>query len=298
MTLPNFLIVGAAGSGTTSLYQYLNQHPEIYLADIKEPCYFSDGPPWLVQTDAEYEALFHGQTTEKAIGEASASYLRDPEAPKRIHRLLKDVKVIIILRNPAERAHSCWGKMFLRYGCEKLDFQHALREEKVRINSAEFRENWPMNWRSYHYFHNGLYSEQVKRYFDIIGREKVMVFMFEEFAEGPAEICRQAFSFLGVDPDVRIVFEKHNVAAVARNRTLSSFLAAPPSCMLRMYRFLPVPLKNAIYRIFRLAYQLNLKPEPRPPMTKRLRSDLMEQYRDDVERLEVLLGRSLSDWYG
>ena len=138
MTLPNFLIVGAAKSGTTSLFEYLAQHPEVYVAVCKELHYFSDAPyPKLANSDKEYENLFVGIINEKAIGESSVSYLSDTEAPYRINKLLKDVKIIILLRNPVDRAYAQWGHMY-RLGYEKLTFSQGLSQEASRIKSESF----------------------------------------------------------------------------------------------------------------------------------------------------------------
>ena len=119
MVLPNFLIIGAAKSGTTSLYSYLNQHPQVYFSPFKEPRFFAlegkevnyQGPSQVVNQKAintidEYEKLFAGVTDEVAIGEASTLYLYSPEAPAKIKQYIPQVKLIAILRNPIDRAYS------------------------------------------------------------------------------------------------------------------------------------------------------------------------------------------------
>lgn len=296
MTLPNFLIVGAAKSGTSSLYAYLAQHPEVYLCPVKEPCYFSDGNPRLIRSDSEYEALFHGRTTEKAVGEASASYLHDPEAPKKIKALLGEVKIIIILRNPTDRAYSQWGQIFYQLGYENLSFEDALREEDNRISLGKFGEDAPFYYRFYHYFHVGLYYDQVKRYFDTFNRDCVKVHIFEEFIENPGKTCKEIFSFLGVDPGFVPIFEKHNVAASFRVGFLHKLLLSPPPTLSKIYQGLPMRLKLFIYDMARALFRLNLQDRPQPPMEKSIRDRLMVRYREHIEQLEGLLGRDLSVW--
>src|SRR5437868_623089 len=109
MTLPNFLIIGAAKAGTTSLHHYLRQHPDVYMGP-REPRYFAregaDAESPVIRTRDVYEQLFDGVTTEHAIGEGSPQYLNHPIAPDEIAAELPDVKLIVSLRNPADRAYS------------------------------------------------------------------------------------------------------------------------------------------------------------------------------------------------
>ena len=296
MTLPNFLIVGAAKSGTSSLYEYLAQHPDIYLCPVKEPCYFSDGNPRLVQTDLEYEALFDGRTTEKAVGEASASYLYDPKTPEKIETLLDGVKIIIILRNPVNRAYSQWGQIFYQLGYEKLSFENALEAEDERISQGKFGETSPFYYGFYHYFHAGLYYEHVKRYFDTFEREQVQVHIFEEFIKSPIKTCREIFTFIGVDPDFTPIIDKHNPAAAFRVGILHRFLLSPPSFLDKLYQALPMRSKLLVYNVARSIFRMNLQDMSRPPMKKHIRDRLMESYRENIDQLEDLLGRDLSIW--
>ena len=297
MTLPNFLIVGAAKSGTSSLYEYLSQHPDVYLCPVKEPCYFSDGNPRLARTDLDYEALFNGRTSEKAVGEASASYLHDSEAPEKIKALLDRVKIIIILRNPVDRAYSQWGQIFYQLGYEKLSFEEALEAEDDRIALGKFGESSPFYYGFYRYFHAGLYYEQVKRYFDTFDRERVQVHIFEEFIQDPIKSCQEIFAFIGVDPNFRPVIEKHNPAAAFRVGTLHRFLLSPPTFLLRWYQALPMRLKLFIYSTARSVFRMNLQEVSRPPMKNPIRERLMERYRKNIKQLEDLLDRDLSIWY-
>jgi len=296
MTLPNFLVVGAAKSGTTSLYAYLAQHPDVYLCPVKEPCFFSDGNPRLVRTNWEYEALFDTRTSEKAVGEASASYLYDPEAPKKINALINGVKIIIILRNPINRAYSQWGQIFYQLGYEKLSFEEALLVEDTRISLGKFNEDSPFYYGFYHYFHMGLYYEQVKRYFDTFNRERVQIHIFEEFIKDPEKTCKEIFSFIGVDPGFIPLIEKHNMAASFRFGFLHKLLLSPPPILSKVYQALPMRSKLFIYDVARSLFRMNLQDMSRPPMEKSIRDRLMVRYRENIHQLEGLLGRDLSLW--
>ena len=154
MILPNFLIIGSAKAGTTSLHYYLNQHPEIYMTAVKEPRFFAlegknlnfSGPDkdiinsTSVTTYEEYIALFEEVSSEKAIGETSPLYLYSEKAIQRIHHYLPDVKLIVILRNPIDRAFSCYTHL-LREGYESLSFADSLKAEEGRIH-----DNWAHLW--------------------------------------------------------------------------------------------------------------------------------------------------------
>ena len=297
MTLPNFLIVGAAKSGTTSLFSYLAQHPEIYVPPVKEPSYFSDGEPNVVHTDAEYEALFERRKKEKAVGEASTPYLYDLNAPKRIADLLQNPTIFILLRNPALRAYSLWGHNFYQFGCEKLPFEEALRQEKFRIASQDFYKSWGFFYGNYHYFRSGLYYEQVKRYIDIFGKDRVHIYIFEEFVKDPGKICKEIFLSLGIDHNFLPVFEKHNVSPGYKIGFIQRFLMNPPTFLENTYQALPMILKLITYRAGKAIYLINQKHVPRPLLDARLKVELMNNYRSDIHKLEKLLGRDLSIWY-
>ncbi len=189
MTLPNFLIIGAAKSGTTSLYVYLMQHPEIYMSPVKETHFFSfdseskmtKGPGDPIHkaiTDFnEYQALFDGVTDEKAIGEASTSYLYRPEAPGRIHKILPDAKLIAILRNPADRAFSAYMHVVRDERETAKDFAEALSYEENRKAAG-----WEPIW---HFTSVGHYYEHLKRYYDLFHPDQIKVYLHEDLNDHP-----------------------------------------------------------------------------------------------------------------
>src|SRR5918994_968558 len=207
MTMPNFFIVGAQKAGTTSLYHYLNQHPQIYMSPVKEPFFFdheinSKGDvvvrgfagrrqaPRYANLE-EYQALFRGVGGETAIGEASPLYIYAPGTPERIKEYVPEARSVALLRNPADRAYSAYLHA-LRIGVEPLaDFAQALREEEERI-----RNGWHY---VFHYRNRGLYYEQIKRYYEVFGRESVGVWLYDDLKEDPARMVRSVFRFLGVE---------------------------------------------------------------------------------------------------
>src|SRR5436305_2161348 len=185
MTLPNFLVIGAAKGGTTSLYHYLGQHPEIYMSPMKEPNYFTDDVQTFgktaVRSGIEYERLFDRVKGERAIGEASPRYLNAIGGVRRIHDDLPGVRLIATLRQPAERGYSGYLMRFT--------------DSRERSSAEEVLQ--PGNY----HFESGLYYPKLQRYFDTFPREQIKVILFDDLIARPQDTVRSLFTFLGVDPD-------------------------------------------------------------------------------------------------
>ncbi len=300
MTLPNFLIIGAAKSGTTSLYRYLGQHPEVY-ANVKEPSYFAlagkqieyagpgdqQGFVRRVTTDrAAYEALFAGVTNEKAYGEASVLYLYDREAPTRIKGTIPDVKLIAILRNPVERAYSGYLHM-RRDGREPLaNFSDALTAEASRIAAS-----WEHQW---HYTQLGFYHTQLVRYFALFHPTQIAVYTYDELKAFPTDLMKKVFRFLEVDdafiPDFSI---KHNVSGTPKSKALNRFLIRPN----RLKDIVRPLLPRTVRRFLGLkAKQLNLAAENKPEISPETYTYLSNLYRDEIRALQHLIDKDLSHW--
>lgn len=296
MTLPNFLVIGAARSGTTSLYDHLRQHPRIFMSPVKEPRFFAyegETPDFRGPGDAArmpkfttleaYEALFAGVSDETAIGEASVIYLYSPKAADRIRRRIPDAKLIAILRNPVDRAYShFWAQVTVR-GQEPLtDFAEALRAEPARV-----RDHWHPRW---HYKQRGFYHAQLKRYFDTFDRGQIHVVLNEEFDSAPLRVMQDLYRFVGVDPTFEpdVSDRRHVVPTLPASGTPD---ASSP---------MPGPIRSvfASLRRPRRRQQADAPSatRPRPPLAPELRRVLIDEYRDDILRLQDLLRRDLSAW--
>ena len=294
MTMPNFFIIGAQKAGTTSLYSYLKQHPQIYMSPRKEPHFFKGihseyqtrGRSLAPVTDiGEYQALFEGVTDEKAIGEASASYLYSPKTPALIERSIPDAKLIAVLRNPADRAYSNF-LYCVQMGREPLaTFVEALQAEEKRI-----RTNWGPLW---HYRQKGFYYAQVTRYFNTFGPDRVKVYLYDDLRGNPLGMLSDIFRFLDVDetfvPDMSI---EHNTSGLPRSKPL--FLLAkrltahnPTLKSALLDRFLPAAPRRYVKN------QVFVKP---PPLPAELRRQLIDSYREDILELQELIRRDLSPW--
>lgn len=174
MGMPNFFIIGAGSSGTTSLYHYLKQHPQVYMSPIKETNFFAyeergvhvgkgggsmDEGRFPIRSIEAYGALFEDVSNEKAVGEASPRYLYSSEACRRIHSYNAEAKLVAILRNPVERAYSSYCK-HVRDGNERRTFLQAINDEESG------RKNQHLGFGQRHYVDFGLYHKYLKRYAD------------------------------------------------------------------------------------------------------------------------------------
>jgi hypothetical protein len=290
--MPNFLIVGAAKAGTTSLYEYLRQHPDIFMPQWKELSFFIGdpcGPLHRVKKARYYFKVFAEAQGHKAVGEASTSYLSDEAAAGIIRNKLGEIKIIIILRDPVAMSYSLYNHQLRKEGETCATFESALEAEENRRQSLSFRQRcygWHAN---YYYYHRGLYFEQVKRYLDTFGKDRVKIILFEELAKATVEAVQDVYRFLSVDhtfvPEIRV----HNPAGGIVN--IPRFWE-DTGLFLKTYQFLFS--KNVFKKIPHLARNIGRKaPRPINPATAH---DLRQKYHTDICRLEQLIGKDLAAW--
>lgn len=284
-TFPNFFIVGAAKAGTTSLYRYLDQHPDVYMPSVKEPHWFSRVEPnpqrgvRPVTTDAEYLALFKGRENERAVGEASPSYLWDVNAPERIKNCVPEARIIVSLRAPIDRAFSHY-LMDMREGWQTKPFYEALREDYLRSTKG-----WGV---SHLYVELGLYAAQLTRYLECFGHDRVLVIFFEEFVSDVHSTLTSIATFLRIEPSAIPVIGhgvRHNSFAVPRGRLTRRIFHKHELRALSNY--LPKNLKT------HLRDKIFLRQAEKPEIGRDAYEFLQSIYRPEVSRLEKLLGRAL-----
>lgn len=304
MTMPNFLIIGAQKAGTTSLYHYLDQHPQIYMSPIKEPNFFStegDKPdprrPSVNDIEA-YRELFRGVSNEKAIGEASPWYLYSLRAPGRIKYHVPDARLIAILRDPVERAYSQFLH-FVRDGREPItDFVQALDSEEMRVRKNLEAGYVTDRGASGAYIGRGFYYAQLRRYFELFDEDQIKVFLSEDLRNDPTGTLQDAFRFLGVDDDfVPAARKNYNVSGIPKNRLLHTFLTKPHALkrfLRRLKVYLPSELRVRIADNLAYVRNRNFVEVPQLPLDARGR--LVEVYREDILQLQELIQRDLSGW--
>ena len=294
--LPDFLVIGAAKSGTTSLYRYLKSHPEIYLSPIKEPKYFAHpeapavfvGPHRnlpLVWKIEDYRRLFEARTTELVAGELSPQYLYHECSPGAIRKLIPKAKLIAILRDPADRAYShfCHNR---RDGIEPLaDFAAALAAEDERI-----AQGW---WPTFHYRNRGYYARQLKRYLELFPREQLLTLVYDDMVADCPRVLKRICAFLGVDE--RHSFDTtqwYNVSwGIPRRRLIRRVLQSAKPAMSLIDAILPARIKESLYH--RVSTVLM---SPKPGFEPRVRRQLLSEFRPDILELQEIINRDLSAW--
>jgi len=280
---PNLFIVGTPKAGTSSLYAYLSKIPGIYMSPVKEPNYFSSKTipeqsrikP--IRDRTKYLSLFKKVKNEKIFGEASTSYLSDPDAAKLIHDVSPDARIIISLRDPVERTLSYYF-MLLRNGLMKGSFHEEVQKSLKVVGVYNTRS---LNLEA------GLYSGDVQRYLNIFGPTHVKILIFEEFVKEPKKIMKEVLSFLGIDIELNdFKDEIYNKYGVPRG-TISQFLLKSFKVKRIAEKIIPTSSRRVIKEKFLL------KNEQKPKMSEIDRDVLTKFYREDVKKLEKILGRKL-----
>lgn len=309
---PNFFIVGAAKSGTTTLFHYLNQHPEIYMAPIKEPNFFStdinlenlrqsvknrikaenidqffkNGMTRTIHRAYirdlhQYLQMFAPAGPGQIKGEASPSYLYSEVAAKAIFEFNQKAKIIIILREPSSRAYSHY-KMDLKLGFTQDSFREALEKDKIAD---------PKGWGSSSlYLELGQYYLQVKRYLDVFPKENVLVLLQKDLYNNKEETIKTLFQFLHVKDDFIPNEPEFKNESVVPSNKLTSLLLKSDFIRIKARNLLEhTKLKKNILKILYKKSEINKKDEE-------VLQEIKIQLKDDVFQLSKLINRDLSEW--
>jgi hypothetical protein len=313
MRLPDFFIVGAAKAGTTSLYHYLDQHPDIYMSPLKEPAYFSlevrpgnfvasrqahvrrvveetraylRGPMLEKRANGivcewdDYLRLFAAASTQHTAGEASVAYLWSKTAPAEIAARIPQARILMVLREPQERAFSQYLHG-VSDGILAQSFRQYIR--------ASLRETGEAMGLHHPFLEMGFYADQIQRYLNYFPREQIRIWLYEDIRDRPRDFLREVFAFLGVDSDFTPdISTRHNEAYIARMVKSNQLLRRAGLWQL-MTRLMPAPVKARLHRaVYHPPGSVTMRPEDR--------ALLLDFYRNDILRLEGMLQRDLSLW--
>ena len=283
----DFFIVGAPKAGTTSLYYYLNEHPEIEMSTQKETDFFSDSAIQKqglyygknrIDTLEKYHNLFP-TTQEKKYGEASVSYLFYEDVPEKIKAYNSKGKIIIMLRNLVDRAFSHY-LMDYRLGLISSTLEEVIESRSYNKKSKLFYQQ---------YIELGLYFKQVKRYLEIFGSENVHIILYQDFKNDIEVVMKKVYHFLEVDSKFKPKVEKkHNTFSIPKNnfiRIVYSFVG------LRKFLKFFIP-ENLVKRMKNTFF----KKEKKPELSLKLRKKMNELFLHDINLLEDLLSKDLSIW--
>jgi hypothetical protein len=301
VTLPDFLVIGAPKAGTTALHTALALHPQLYLSPVKEPKFFlTDGPPPRrgggpgdVQTyrehiwrQADYEALFSAAPRGALRGESTPFYLHDLAAQRRIRRMIPQARLIVIVRDPVERAHSNWTHLWSA-GLEPIDdIAAACAAEEQRVAAG-----WSAFWQ---YVGLGRYGQQLRHLYSVFPREQVLVLRYRYIVDRPASALDEICAFLGVQEGLVTELPRENVTAHPQRTITHRAVSRARRGAAAIGRHMPGALGTAL--TVPLERVLQQKATHRQPLTWQQRQQLIPYFEADIRLLEAVADADFGDW--
>lgn len=298
MRKPDFFIVGASRSGTTSLKNYLQEHQDIFIPRFAgEPHFFGTDlySSYHIRDEQSYFSLFNEAKDEKRVGDKSVSYLYSKRAAVEIKEFQPSAKIIIMLRSPVDVMYLLHSRSFY-WGRENLaDFSAALDAENDRRRGlrlpkgVDLREAWQFLYRD-----KVRFAEQVQRYLDTFGQENVHINIFDDFVRDTATVYKDTLLFLDVAHDFQLEFRAFNTSRRVRSVAMHKFIKRSPQAVRSFVKTVtPFRLRQ---RVVNVLLSLNTKHEPRPLLPQKLRGQLEAEFLPEVEQLSEMLGRDLTHW--
>jgi hypothetical protein len=293
VALPDFLLVGAPKAGTTALHVALARHPQLYLSPVKEPKFFltdgrppsGSGGPGDAQTFREYvwrrsdyEALFDAAPRGTLTGESTTLYLRDRAAHRRIAATIPRARLVAVVRDPVDRAHSNWTHLRSAGLEPEPDFLRACALEESRVERG-----WGPFWR---YVDLGRYGAQFAHLFSVFPREQVHVVLYRDLRRDPVGTLDRLCAFLGVDTGVVTSVPAENVTASAAGSRVDRVVGR----VLPAFDRLPRSVRGPVVRY------LQREQRPRAPLTPEERSALLPSFLADIALLEAVTGLRVDHW--
>jgi hypothetical protein len=279
---PHFIIIGAGKCGTTSLHDYLNQHPEIYLCPKKETFFFinaqarTNHQKWgSVTTLEEYLSLFADAPQGAILGEISTNYYAYPESAALIHQAIPNTKIIAILRNPSHRAFSSY-QMFVKEGHEQRSFSEIVTARTQHIT-------------------RGFYYQELLPFYQQFPKTQIKILLFDDLVKNPQAFLQELFGFIGVRADFTPDMSKRGrEGGLPKRRWLHRLLTQdnPLRRAIAQGMKLLVPLEKRQQLREKLVKQ-NIAPET---LDRETHDRLIALYRDDIQQLQTLIDRDLSHW--
>jgi hypothetical protein len=292
--MPNLFIIGAAKAGTTALYDYLSQHPQVFLSRIKEPMFFSRDECYARGLDWYEDVCFEGAEDYPVRAEATPHYLYWSEkvAP-RIKEVYGEipVKFIVSFRDPVSRAYSWYWNM-VREGREDLGFDEALRVEELRLKQNR-HELYQLGSMVYGYSAGSRYASLLQPYLELFSPESFFFVFQDDLKSRVNGTCKEIFEFLGIESSIHISTTRSNPAAMPRSRLLHKTLRRRFLFKELIKRFMPIGVRRPLKKKM---MQVNLKETPYVPLDPQLAHELRLSFGIEIEKLEKITGRELSSW--
>jgi hypothetical protein len=294
MPRPDFFVVGAFKSGSTALYEALRRHPQIFMPFHKEPVFFGKDLThrYGAMTLDGYLRLFNDAKPGQRVGEASTWYLYSTSAAQEIKDFSPEAQIVVILRNPVDVMYAQHNQLIFNVIEDIPDFAEALAAEPDR-RAGKRLPPYPINVENLFYRHSVHFAEQLERYFDVFGRDRVHVMLTDDLRRDGAGAMRGLLEFLGVDPALAAPPPNSNENRRVRSPLMQRLIFAPKLLLplapfLRRFKFV---------RSFRTRLlEANSEAKPRAAMDPALRRQLIDEFTPEIQRLGELIGRDLSAW--
>ena len=276
------------------MYEYLRQHPQIYMPFHKEPLFFGGDLTHRYgrMTPDDYVALFRDARPDQRVGEASAWYLYSTSAAREICEVAPDARIIVMLRNPVDVMHAQHSQLLFNRQEDITSFEEALAAEEDRVAGRRLPPG-PIRRENLFYRRTVGFADQLARYLDIFGRERVHVIVHDDLTADTAREYARLLRFLEVDDGFRLEFTRTNENRNVRSRLVQRLIWDPPG-----FRWLvPIVRRSRWSHAVRaFIVGLNSRTLPRTPLSPSLRRRLTTELAPEMERLESMIGRDLSAW--
>ena len=291
--LPNFLCIGAQKAGTTSLYNQLKQHPDIYLSE-KELHFFNKK----IEFDrgiSYYEQYFNGHSDQKVIGEFTPDYSVYSFCPKRIKDTIgADVKILFLIRQPVMRAYSQYNHYRVLNAEGASSF-----EDVLQLNDREIQANEYNSWDDPKYYvGRGLYYEQLKRYIDMFGKQNILTIRFEDLISKNKDQLDRIYNFLGVDKHFKYTFENNNQTQIPKNKFTNKLLyLSRRSFSKKLINSIKFIIPESLFQKIKKKFFSKTISLPEKLENQKVIELTQKYFIQDIKKLEVLIDEDLSSWY-
>lgn len=301
--MPNFLVIGAGKSGTTSLDNYLKQHPQIFMSKKKEPNFFAyenlDSKTFMhdekrlryyngsVCSLEPYLNLFKYAKPGQIKGEVSNAYLKEPGAPRNIKKYIPQVKLIAILRQPVERLYSRYLHLARENELPTKDFRDVLDKSSI----------W---WKRDDLIPEGFYYQNLLRYYEIFPSHHIKVLLYEDFNQCPQKTIEEIFMFLNIDNSLKLdLSAKYNKSGFIKSKVFDRTIGHNSIIKSLTKEYLPNVYNNLKHnpKLQTMVNSIRNKNLIRPKLDPELKRIITNEiYLDDIKELQRLLKKDLSHW--
>ncbi|MGB3074980.1 MAG: sulfotransferase [Chitinophagales bacterium] len=295
---PGFFVVGAPKSGTTSLYEYLKQHPQVYLPRIKELNFFCTDLHFRfpLLDEQKFLAYYKDYKNEIAIGEVSVWNLYSTIAAHQIQVFNPEAKIIILLRNPVDMMYALHSNHVFNDNENITDFEEALNAQAERKKGLRISPAIKCPVEGLYYFDVASYALQVKKYLELFGAENVKVILFDDFTADTEIIYLDILRFIGVDEMLPVAFKVYNASKTIRSGFIRQLTVHTPSIIKKAGKWIfPHQSARRDWLMYWL-WKVNTKERKRSALNPELRKKISLMMKAEIDTLEKILGRNLDQW--